>query len=654
MKRYFLLNNSLYYFNFKVTGLFVMLYFCCINFCSAQDSLKIAYQKSNSEEEKVSTGLRYLEEIMFKEPELTLLISDSLVDILNEQNSTIGLAELYTISGSTAWHMGDLKKSTAFYKQSYSIHTKENQQQEAVSDLNNISYNYFESGNYTLALLYLDTALTIGKKLNDPESLSITNTYIGQVNVKLKKYSLAIKYYNESLLYFRKRGKLKNVAIVYNNLGNIYLEQNKFDSALYWFNMSFDFSTARDFDKEIATAASNAGLAYLDKKEYSKAETMLLQAFKKYESSGNDVYLVVVCTNLIRLYNETNKPDKAQQYVQRGELLAAATDSYEPLVNLYKSLSKFYEKTGEYKKAYLYSENQLQYADSLANENTQRIQNEMTSRFETESLNDKISLLTNTNKLKDAEIEKKKARQNLFIAIGLAALIIIVLLFYVLRSKNKTQKQLETKNLIIENSLQERGVLLKEIHHRVKNNLQIISSLLSLQGGYGNTVSTEELIKQSESRIKSMALIHEKLYQSESLKEINLSEYLDSFLEQLANLLFFKEKNISYTIDVEKLSLDIDRLVPLGLIMNELVTNAVKHGFKNKQSGKITISGKRNGEQFMIQVTDNGEGMPTNFSIEKANSLGIRLIKGLANQIKARVSIESEPGSTSFSIVLQA
>ncbi|HEY1038808.1 MAG TPA: tetratricopeptide repeat protein [Bacteroidia bacterium] len=627
-----------------------ILCFCVSLVSFAQDSLKNAYLNATDDIQKIKKGLAYLEDLRFEDPDAALAICDSLILFENRNNSIKYRALIYEHAGSACWQKGDLDKSTGYYKKSFLFNYKNKNIPECASAFNNIAYNWFELGNYTEALRYLNLALQIGKKLNDEDLLSITNTYIAQVNVKLKQYQRGINAYKQTLQYFEREGKTRNQAIVYNNIGNVYVEQDLYDSALFWFNKSYDLNKSVGNEKGMALALSNKGFVYLEQKKYKQAEDDLLNAYRKYDSLNSDISLVLLSSNLARLYTETNKTDKAIQHAEKAEKLGADVASYEQLVNVYNSLAGLHERRKEYDKAFHYARLQLQFSDSLANENAQRIQNEFSTRFETQSLNDKIILLDNTNKLKDAEIEKKKARQNLFIATGVAALIIIILLFYVLRSKNKTQKELESKNIIIEKALQERGVLLKEIHHRVKNNLQIISSLLSLQGGYGDSISTEELVKQSESRIKSMALIHEKLYQSDNLKEINLSDYLDSFMEQLSNLLFFKEKGISYELNVEKINLDIDRIVPLGLIMNELITNSVKHAFKETKSGKIEIKGNTNNGNFIISVTDNGKGMPEKFVLEKTNSLGIRLIRGLANQIKAKVEIASVPGKTSFSL----
>jgi len=642
------MNLKFTYSRIKMYFLFFALFFCSLNLIS-QNDLKSTYLNSKTQNEKLTNGIPYLSDIKYEDPQLTIKTSDTLIKLCINANEKY-LIDIYSILGASYWHLGDLSKSTNYFKLCYNkaLHFKSNK--DILSSLNSIGYNYFELGDYSTALNYLDKALSLSKKTNDKASIAISETYIGQINVKLKKYDTAIQYYNQTSEYFKSEKKFKNEAIVYNNIGNCYLEQNKNDSAIYWFNKSFELSNENKYVKGIALASSNLGLALLEKKEFEKAEQKLLIAYTSYDSLQNDLSLVMVCTNLIRLYSETNQLNKATPYAIKGEELAGDIGSFEQQVNLYKSLSNMHIANKEFEKALKYSNLQLQFTDSLANENSQRIQNEMTTRFETENLNDKITLLTNTNKLKDTEIEKKKTQQYLFLVLVLGSSIIIVLLFFVLRTKNKSQKQLEQKNKIIENALDERGILLKEIHHRVKNNLQIISSLLNLQSGYGSSISTEDLVKQSESRIKSMALIHEKLYQTENFKEIDLDEYLKSFLEQLSEILFFKEKNISYFINVETIHIEIDKLVPLGLIINELITNTVKHAFKNKASGIITISGKHIENNYSLSINDNGEGMPSDFSLTKSKSLGIRLVKGLVSQIQAKITIQSQPGDTTFRI----
>ena len=196
-------------------------------------------------------------------------------------------------------------------------------------------------------------------------------------------------------------------------------------------------------------------------------------------------------------------------------------------------------------------------------------------------------------------------------------------------------------------SLEEKGLLLREIHHRVKNNLQIIISLFNLQSHYVNDEKAFEALKEGQDRIKSMALIHERFYQNEGLSRIDFDEYIKRLVENLLLSFNVPPGKISYTIQAEKISLDRDTAVPCGLIINELVSNTIKHAFDEQQSGELQIHFRKlEGDELELIIHDNGKGLPAGFSIEDTDSLGMQLISALANQLDAKLTVESGKGAT--------
>lgn len=206
---------------------------------------------------------------------------------------------------------------------------------------------------------------------------------------------------------------------------------------------------------------------------------------------------------------------------------------------------------------------------------------------------------------------------------------------------------------LVQASLREKEALLKEIHHRVKNNLQITSSLLRLQSDYVQDPKTLEMFAESQNRIRSMALVHEKLYKSTDLSRINFSDYIES----LANLLFrslgVQTSKIRLRQNRSSIFLSIETAVPCGLIVNELISNCIKHAFPNDQGGEIYISiDSPSVNEYKLIVADNGVGLPQEFAIDKVESLGLQLVKTLVNQINGTLEIESNQGvrfSISFS-----
>jgi len=203
----------------------------------------------------------------------------------------------------------------------------------------------------------------------------------------------------------------------------------------------------------------------------------------------------------------------------------------------------------------------------------------------------------------------------------------------------------------IKKSLQEKEVLLREIHHRVKNNMQIISSLLNLQIQYEILDETVGVLKESHGRVKSMVMIHEKLYQSDSFSKINFKEFLPNLVSDIFYSYGIKTGTIGRELDIEDVNIGIDTAIPLGLIINELVTNSVKHAFPQSE-GTINIKLKSLPEQMVLIISDDGIGLPKNLNIEKTNTLGLQLVNSLVKQIDGEVEICRNNG-TEFKITFK-
>ncbi|RME00588.1 MAG: PAS domain S-box protein, partial [Calditrichaeota bacterium] len=198
----------------------------------------------------------------------------------------------------------------------------------------------------------------------------------------------------------------------------------------------------------------------------------------------------------------------------------------------------------------------------------------------------------------------------------------------------------------IKKSLDEKVVLLKEIHHRVKNNLQIISSLLNLQYLHLQDGSVHEAFKASQNRIRTIALIHEKLYQSDDLANVNFAEYIHNLANYLLSSHTYSAQNITLRINTNKIFMAVDKAIPCGLILNELLSNALKHAFPNKSAdGLIEIGFRRSNGVYELKVMDNGIGMPLSIVSGSTHSLGMQLVRTLSEQINGEINIAHEKGT---------
>jgi len=202
----------------------------------------------------------------------------------------------------------------------------------------------------------------------------------------------------------------------------------------------------------------------------------------------------------------------------------------------------------------------------------------------------------------------------------------------------------------LKHSLHEKEVLLQEIHHRVKNNMQVISSLLSLQSDYVSDPETRKMFADSQNRIRSMALVHEKLYRSQNLAQINFAEYIRDLVSFLSRSLDAARQGVQVDIAADSVLLNIEVAVPCGLIINELMTNALKHAFPNGRQGKIRVELTAKNSQYQLSVTDNGVGLPENFALGQTDTLGLQLVETLVDQLDGHLHHVKTSQGTTFQI----
>jgi len=204
------------------------------------------------------------------------------------------------------------------------------------------------------------------------------------------------------------------------------------------------------------------------------------------------------------------------------------------------------------------------------------------------------------------------------------------------------QRQAEQR---IREQLQEKEVLLKEIHHRVKNNLQVISSLLYLQAQQIDDEAHLAVLTESRSRVKSMALVHEKLYNSDDLSDIDYASYMEEFAHYLLQTYTGEGREVDLVLDCEPVALAIDCAVPLSLLVNELVTNSLKYAWNGRERMSLTLGLHHDGEQCLLTVADDGPGLPKEQDLEDPGTLGLQLVVNLARQVHGRLETSSDNGA---------
>ncbi|MFH6991198.1 sensor histidine kinase [Flavobacterium sp. FlaQc-48] len=322
-------------------------------------------------------------------------------------------------------------------------------------------------------------------------------------------------------------------------------------------------------------------------------------------------------------------------------------DCYREISELYFSISDFHNSLNSLKKAIFFYK-----AAKLKESDIYPISSRLNIIYETEKKSMDIIKLKNKTLLQQSKLQNEVFLRNSMITFVLLLLIILGLLYKSFMFKKKTnmvlekqQNEINKKNNTLQKLVVEKEWLLREIHHRVKNNLHTVVGLLASQAEFLKNEEALQAINSSQNRIHAMSLIHQKLYQSENLSIIDMPSYLFELTEYLKDS-FEIRKSIRFVMDIDSFNLPLSHSIPIGLIFNEAVTNAIKYAFPDHKNGVIHISLKTNDtKNYVLIIQDNGIGLLNDFDPYNSPSLGIKLMSGLSDDIKGKFQILSENGT---------
>lgn len=503
---------------------------------------------------------------------------------------------------------------------------------ELNSELRNL---YFLKNQVSTAMYYAKKKYNCAQKLGVHKKLDALFD-IGSLYHKLRNIDSARIYLHKAdqQLHNVEEGSQKN--FYYNTLADFYRELNDLRKAI-----SYHMLVVKKEKHPDSWTYTSLGKCYLRMNMVDSA----IYCFKKVIEPGGPkwakILRIVAHCKLALCYSEKNDMSKAFNYAKLARSMADSLRDVETKIQAYKTLYEIARKVKNEKVALENLELLNKANEELNNDNGIRQQTsyEFKLREETqEAAQKKRELIL---KERNARVDQQLKQRNVLVALAAGVLLLIsVLLILNIRNSRRVKKQ----NILIEKSLKEKEMLLREIHHRVKNNLQIINSLLNMQMSRDDGKTTKEVIKLSQDRIHAMAIIHEKLYRSVNLEDISMREYLESMCQYYNTSYDFSAKNIHVNIQANVNHIHIDQLIPLGLIVNELLINSVKYAFDEK-GGTIDITCNQSGDLIIFTMADNGKGLPEAYEQKMKKSLGIQLVQGLARQLKARLRIENKPGA---------
>lgn len=533
---------------------------------------------------------------------------------------TLKIAHKFFKQGNFFSKKNDLDSAYYYYNKALKIYSKKNDSLNKANVLYNISKIEYSVKSYGKSLSNVLEAINIYKLLG--RKMLVSNCYnrLGLIERKQENFESSIRYHKKALLIRDSLGIDRLQITSLTNLGNVYKSQAKYSDAISYFNNALYFNS-------IASKSPKKYARLIDNKAYCNfklnKETALNSFLKALEIRQNikDVSGQIQSHfNLSDFYLDKGQSNTSREHLKQAYKLSKLIKENESILRAGLSLASIDTENASHYLAEYISIN-----DSINNAE-QQLKSEFSKvEFETKEIQQENKDLINSNSKKSIEI-KAKEKKNQFFLLGLIASLItlIIIIWFYLRNK-KQKKEIET--------------LQKELHHRVKNNLSIIDTFIEIVKDEFENSKVDDKLTDLQNRIESMNEVHIQSYKSKDVTHVNLKDYIDTLVKNVKGSFLNPEIKVLKQID-KKLVIKTDKSFPLGLIINEFITNSFKHAFKNN-TGEIKILFTELGKDIQLSISDNGNGIQENYDFNNSNTFGLRIMKLLSKQLKGSYDLKN-------------
>ncbi len=567
-------------------------------------------------------------------PSATIQLIDSVQSLPDIQADSSLWYEAEFYRGLCLRYLGSFAESLSVQQKNYQYFRRQNDPllQAKIADQLGIMNNFM--GNMNTAQDYLLEAHDIYKEHGSPAQIASSNNGLGIFYSGMDQVDKAIQRYELSLKQYEAIDDTLGRANVHANLGLLFIDENEYDEAEYHILMQGKLDTLLGTQWGLGFHYDFLGLLRQKQGRYDEALEAHQKSLDLRETLESEYNIAESRSSLANIYNTLGQYDQAINQAQQIVESESRHQSLTQMMNAYGSLAAAYEGKKEWRKALEYHQKYKIYSDSIYSRDMLDEITQKDAVFQRAEQDHKIELLTQKNLASEALLRQK----NVTIIIGALALVLISLLsFFLYRLYQNVKKQRSQ----LSKTIAEKDILLKEIHHRVKNNLQVVSSLLSIQSRDLESPSAVAALNEGKNRVHSMALIHENLYSGQDITTIEMKKYLEQLCQNIFYAHNIDSDKVRLILDIEDLALDISIVVPLGLIYNELITNACKYAFTDKPMGVIRVSLKDNDGKLIASVSDNGVGVN---SEQKQENFGSNLVRILADDLDAELTFENKQG----------
>ncbi len=509
--------------------------------------------------------------------------------------------------------------------------------------------------DYFLGLQYYFAAINQFKLLKDEEKLAFCYNKVGNLLVIYVQYDRALEYLEKGAKLFLKHESYHQYSHCMERISALHLRTGEFEKALNTLSAMETVLKNQPHKSALIKAYTSFAAYYQSSQEFDECGKYLGKAYSLVPFlKGNTTYRVIPYLGFANMYIATGEFKKAFQYLnfctQLEEKITIKNRECIALQQeIYLAYYTYYISQGNAEKASEYMAKSSQINIDLNNLLVERI-TALVNVFEAEKEeNYTIANLQTLNEQQRLINQRQNTKLNYLIIFAALLLFVLAAIYYRYRERQKIAKyleyQVETRTQELKAQSHEKTLMLKEIHHRVKNNLQLISSFLNLQKHYATDKPTEQIISETQERVRCMAIIHEKLYSAQSLSNLDTKAYLSEIAHFVYQSYASTAVNVNIHLNIAQAHLSLDKMIPCGLIINELLSNCFKYAFKEKQEGDIWVDYTVDNEYHKLIIRDNGIGLPNDFSVEKLNSLGMNIVIGLVEQLDGHMRMESKNGT---------
>jgi two-component sensor histidine kinase len=613
---------------------------------------------------------------------LLLLSSTCFIQVAGQNDST--LIQLKT-SAFTALEKGELDSARIFFK--LIIANYRDQPRAVGLSYNNLGVIDLKEGFNIRALTYSNRAIEVYKGTGNDTLVAKSLYNAARIFKRLGQYEKAVEFLLEAIILFEENELNDDLSRAYNVLSNLYQLIDNLDLALRYNNYAVEIATENKDSTLIAYYVNNRGKIYIDMDFYNKAITDFKKALEikillsdqeslanTYYNLGEKEYLrynfneaqeyfekaidiykqyednqgIAYTLNYLGSISGSNHNWKlAMQQLSQAESIANQSNDKDVLLENYKSQSHLFRDKEEFERALYYTEKYIAVNEEILNIEKQEVINELQVKYEVEKKEKENQLLEQQTEIDTLKIiqQETSIRYLKYTTIASSFLIVVALLlgywFYLLSKKAQKQALVEKELATKEKRFN------TEQHHRIKNHLQLLAGLLSFQQRKLENIAAKEVIQESSNRVKVITTLHQHFYQSNDLSKtvIQLDTYLENLIGNLS--LLFKQPETKVMVELEPIQIDADKALPLGLICNELITNAFKYGLTNSDTSILHITLENKQQKHELSISDNGAGIKGN---THSSSIGLELIDQMVKQMDAKLNQQNNPG-TSYTLI---